>query len=450
MPIRSWTGVVLALATQIAVAAGAGTANANVADDGKRAVPDYDGRGNTDADGDSWALWIPRGILMPVYLVHEYVVRRPLGALVTSAERGRWLNALHEFFSFGPGRKYMVIPTAVYDFGLRASLGVRFTGDDVFVDNHDLAAHIATGGTDWLVASVRDRYQWNTGKTSLATRFDLSRRPDLLFMGIGPDVREADRTRYGAQRLDVQASFTHATGPAQLAIAAGARHIAFRSAECCHEPQLADLVRDGLIEAPPGFGTPYTALYQGVALTLDSRAPRPAPGTGARISIYGESAFDVHHDRSWGKYGVTAGGAIDLNGHQRTLHLQVGADFVDPIQGDVVPFTELATLGGENTMQGFVSSWMLGRSTAVAELGYRWPVAFLFDGVARLAVGNAFGAHLDGFAANKLRVSGDIGITTVGARDSGFEIIVGLGTSTFEQGGNIDSVRIAIGSRRGI
>jgi hypothetical protein len=320
----------------------------------------------------------------------------------------------------------------------------------VVVDNHDLAAHIATGGTDWLVASVRDRYKWNAGKTSLATRFDLSRRPDLLFMGIGPDVREADRTRYGAQRLDFRVLFDHASGPAQLAMTAGARRIAFRSAECCDEPQLADLVRDQVIEAPPGFGTAYTALYQGLALTLDSRAPRPAPGTGARLSVYGELAFDGHHDRSWGKYGVTAGGAIDLNGRQRTLHLQVGADFVDPIQGDVVPFTELATLGGENTMQGFVSSWMLGRSTAVAELGYTWPVAFLFDGVTRLSVGNAFGAHLDGFAANKLRVSGDIGITTVGARDSGFEIIVGLGSGTFEQGGNIESVRIAIGSRRGI
>ena len=447
----------LAVATRVAVAADderadptpIATPTLTPTPSPKRALPDYDGRANADAEAGSWALWIPRGVLMPVYLVHEYIVRRPLGALVSRAERGRWLSALQDFFSFGPEQKYMVIPTGVYDFGLRASIGVRFTGNDVIVAHHDLSAHLATGGTDWLLASLRDRYTWNR-KTSIATRFDLSRRPDLLFMGIGPDVRDDDRTRYGVQRIDLDASFAHASGPAQLAIAAGVRHIGFRSAECCDDPRLENQVRDQIIEAPPGFDTPYTALYQSVALTLDSRPPRPAPGTGARISMYGQSAFDLHHDQSWGKYGGSVGGAIDLNGHQRTLHLQLGADFVDPIAGGSVPFTELATLGGANTMQAFVNGWMLGRSTAVAELGYTWPVAFLFDGTARISVGNAFGAHLDDFAAKKLRLSGDLGLTTVGSRDTGFEVILGLGTETFEQGGRIQSVRIAFGSRRGI
>lgn len=63
----------------------------------KRDAPDYDGRGNTDADAGSWALWIPRLALSPLYLVNEYAVRRPLGGLVTTAERRHWVNAVSDF-----------------------------------------------------------------------------------------------------------------------------------------------------------------------------------------------------------------------------------------------------------------------------------------------------------------------------------------------------------------
>src|SRR5215211_140924 len=51
----------------------------------KREVPDYDGRGNEDAKPDSapgsWALWIPRVVLWPVYALNEYAFRRPIAAV---------------------------------------------------------------------------------------------------------------------------------------------------------------------------------------------------------------------------------------------------------------------------------------------------------------------------------------------------------------------------------
>ena len=52
--------------------------------DPKRPVPDYDGRGNPDSDGDSWELWIPRVMLSPVYVAHEYLIRRPIGGTPSS------------------------------------------------------------------------------------------------------------------------------------------------------------------------------------------------------------------------------------------------------------------------------------------------------------------------------------------------------------------------------
>jgi hypothetical protein len=74
----------------------AGTARAEP----KREVPDYDGRGNPDAKP-SDALWIPRVLLAPLYFVHEYVVRRPVGALVKTAERDHWVDLVERVLYLG-------------------------------------------------------------------------------------------------------------------------------------------------------------------------------------------------------------------------------------------------------------------------------------------------------------------------------------------------------------
>jgi hypothetical protein len=413
-------------------------------------MPDYDGRGNFEADADHAALWIPRVLLGPLYVVHQYVLRKPIGALVTIAERDRWINTISQLFTFGPNQEFMLIPTAVYDFGFRSNVGLRFTADDLFVHGHDFAAHGATAGTDWLIASVRDRYRWNAGDTAVATHLDFVRRPDLMFMGTGPEVRGDMRPRYGAQKLAAGARFSHRRGGAQIAGEIGVRHLAFRDAQCCDEPRLADLVASGAVTDAVGYGADYTVADQSLEIALDSRRPRPAPGTGAWIAAFGATSFDAEHDRSWVKYGGSAVAAIDLTGRQRTLHTQVTTAFADPMQGGELPFTELVSMADQPQMQGFPGGWMVGRSTIAVELGYSWPVAFMLDGNARVSVGNAFGAHLEGFAVDRLRLSGDLGITTIGARDSGFELLIGVGSTPFDQGFHIDSVRIAVGSRRGV
>jgi hypothetical protein len=128
--------------------------------------------------------------------------------------------------------------------------------------------------------------------------------------------------------------------------------------------------------------------------------------------------------------------------------MQLALDFVDSLRGEPFPFTENAVLGGE-LMPGFVPGWMNGHSTAAAQIGYTWPVWLDLAGQTRFTVGNAFGDHLEGLSPRKLRISGDIGFTTSNARDQGFEVLFGLGTETFEQGGDITSVRFTFGSRRG-
>ncbi|HEY6177346.1 MAG TPA: hypothetical protein VIX73_22975 [Kofleriaceae bacterium] len=420
-----------------------------VAADPKRDVPDYDGRGNTDTDADSWALWIPRVALSPLYVVNEYLLRRPLGGLVTLAERRHWVNAISDVFTFGPRNNYVILPTALFDFGLLPSVGVYFAGDGAWTAGNTIRLHAATWGADWINATALDRLMWNGGATSVAARIDFKRQADLLFFGIGPDVTRATRSRYGLQRLDAGASFAQRLfGESALVLSSGIRAIAYRAGACCGDPSLGARIADRSLAMPAGYGVDYTTLYQRAEIALDTRAPRPASATGGYLQMHAETNIDVRNDRSWIEYGAIVGLAVDLQSRQRTVKAQLAVDYADPLRGDVVPFNELASLGG-SLMPGFVAGWMTGRSTVAAQVGYSWPVWIWLDGQARFSVGNAFGRHLDGFTGDKLRLSADLGLTTIGKRDQGFELLLGVGTETVEQGAGITSVRLSVGSRKG-
>ena len=417
--------------------------------DPKRPSPDYDGRGNEDADGGSWALWIPRVVLSPLYLVNEFVVRRPIGALIDVVERDRWIETVSDVFTFGPDNNDLLVPTFLFDFGLAPSVGLYFSGDNLISPGNTVMLHAATWGSRQITATAADRYTWDRGRSTLSLRVDFNRTQDSLFFGTGPDVTDATRSRYGLRRLDTHVSWKQSLfGESGFSVYGGLRTLGVRDGTCCNDPSLADRIADGSLMPPPGYGTDFTALYQRASLTLDTRKPRPAPATGGYANVHGETSFDLQNPRSWIRYGGVLGGILDVDGHQRAIGLRVSVDLADPLRGGVVPFTELASLGSD-MMPGFVEGWMIGQSATAAQLSYTWPVSVWLDGEARFSAGNAFGDHLQGFALDKLRLSGDFGMTTIGARDQGLELLVGLGTETIEDGAHITSVRLTIGSRRG-
>lgn len=424
----------------------AGLARAD--DDPKRALPDYDGRGNEDAHDAHWALWIPRIVLSPLYLVNEFGLRRPLGALVSRAERKHWVQTVGELFTFGPDNKDVILPTALFDFGLVPSVGIYLALNDIFATHNEMRFHVATGGTDWLTATALDRYRWDEGAGVASARLELLRRPDFLFLGTGPNVTNATRSRYGLQRLEASASLLHRlSGPTRFKFTAGARTMSYRPGNCCGDRSLDSRIADGSLAVPDGYGMSYSVIFQRTELTLDSRDPRPAPATGAYVHLHGGSATDIANGSTWLTYGAIGGLALDLDHYQRTLTLQTGVNFVDPT-GHPVPFNELAQLGSDQ-MAAFLPGWMNGRSTFVTQLSYRWPVWMWLDGELRFAAGNAFDQHLDGLQLKKLRLSADIGITAIGERDTAFELLFGLGTETIEQGAHITSARFSVGSRKG-
>jgi len=344
---------------------------------------------------------------------------------------------------------------------LLPSAGASLHWGHAFAHDNALDVHAGTWGPDWIAARAADTYSWASHELAETTRVSFVRRDDNLFYGVGPDVTSATRARYGIQRADVTQTLSRRfAGESMLAVTAGVRSSMLRDGTCCGDPSLAAEEAGGELMAPAGDDPSHLTVYERATLRLDSRSRRPASSTGGYLELHGEDHVDVHTSDAWVRYGGEAGVDADVDGLQRNVKLFASAELVDPVGSrSDVPFYELAQLGGEDmmtgflggedTMAGFLRGWMNGRSTVTGGVAYTWPVWTWLDGQARLAVGNAFDEHFDGFAMTKLRLSADIGVTTISARTSGLELLVGAGTETFEQGGRITSVRIAIGTRRG-
>jgi len=416
----------------------------------KREVPNYDGRGDEPTTGGDVALWVPRIALAPLYLTSEFVVRRPLGALVRWAEKSNLPKALYDLFTFGPDHGAGFAPIGFLDFGFNPSVGLYVFWNDAFAKGNDLRLHATTWGEDWLAGVVTDRVHLDETR-SVAFRFAGLKRPDFRFHGIGPDATDADRSRYGQDSLDGRVSFDmRLWRTSRIETMVGLASHAFYDGRFGDDSGIFRAAARGLYALPPGFLGGYTAQYSGIRAALDTRAPGQASGTGLRVELEGGQGSDLRRATSgWVRYGAGVGAFLDLNDKGRVLSANVTTQFVDPLGREPVPFTELVTVGGDAPMRGFLPGRLIGRSSAVATFRYRWPIWIGLDGALEASFGNVFDERLKGLSVEKLRFSTAIGIETVGSPDSAFQLLAGVGTETFEQGAKVDSFRLVIGTNRG-
>jgi hypothetical protein len=417
----------------------------------KRPIPDYDGRGPATTTVGDVAIWVPRVVLSPLYLTSEFVIRRPLGALISAAERANLPSVLYDFFAFGPDHKAGFAPLVFVDFGFNPSLGLYLFWDDAFFKGHDLRAHGAIWTTDWIAGSLTDRIHFHKTDT-LVFNVSAVRRPDHTFFGIGPNTLQAALSRYGEDLIAGSASLDFALWRAsRVQTGIGVRDVTLYNGHFGGDPSLQHQADARVFPVPDGFNTGYTAVYNHVLAALDSRQPRPAPGSGVRVEFEGEQGSDVRRSpgSGWIRYGATAGGFYDLNDYGRVVSLSLAASLADPLGSQPIPFTELVSLGGSGPMRGFYPGRLVDRSAAVLTARYRWPIWVWLDGSIVGAVGNVFGDHLQEFKPGLLRFSGSLGVESVGSPDSSLELLVGLGTETFDHGGQVDSLRVVFGTNRG-
>jgi hypothetical protein len=448
---RAW---VCSLAALTALSAVCGRA---AADPPKRQLPDYDGRGDTQTPGQK-ALWLPRILLSPLYFVSEYMVRRPLGAAITAAEKAELPRAIYDFFVFGPDHKAGIVPIAFIDFGFEPSVGLYAFWDDAGFEGHDLRVRGSTWGSDWLSGTITERFRFGE-RLELTLSGTATRRPDYAFYGVGPDTLESDLVRYSADTVDVHAeSRLKLGGGAWFDAGFGYRGASFGPSdydaderdEDDYEPSLDEAVAAGELPEPAGFRDGYRAPYVRSRLVLDSRG-QAASATGARLDFSLEHGTDLKNRPSsgWLRYGGTLGAFLDLADSGRVVSVSGSALLADPLGERSVSFTELVQLGGGGMMPGFRQGRLFDRSALVATVRYSWPIWMWLNGSMQVATGNVFGRHFEGARLERARLSAALGIEGTGSRDSVFQALVGFGTETFERGAEVDSIRIAVGARSG-
>lgn len=426
----------------------------------KRKVPDYGGRGPEPTTVGQDLLVIPRVIFAPIYLTTEYVIRKPLGAAITAAERSNVPQVLYDFFAFGPDHKAGVLPTVFFDFGFSPSVGLYGFWNDAGFKGHNLNAHFSIWTSDWIAGSLSDRVPLGK-KSGLTTKLAALRRPDRTFFGLGPSSLQDNLSRYGETRLEGSETFNLPLWrSSQFQAGVGFRSVNLYNGDYDGEPTVTDEVAQGAYPLPPGFGAGYSDEFNHALLALDTR--KKGSGTGVRIEAQVEEGNDVRQSPAsgWVRYQGTVGAFVDVNGRGRVLSLTATTLFADPLEnGGSIPFTEQITLGGNTPvlsslasgaglMPGLYAGRLVDRSAAVATLQYRWPIWGWIDGTLQAATGNVFGEHLDEFKMSLLRFSGALGIESSGVSDSALHLLIGIGSETFDHGGQIDSVRLAFGTSR--
>ena len=447
----------------------------------KRPPQDYDGREDVTTAAED-ALWIPRVVFFPLYLVSEYLIRIPLGALTVAIEENDVIAEIQKFFTFGPNDNIGIIPTGFLDFGFRPSVGVYFFYNDFIAPGNDLRANFSFGGKRFWRLSVADRIpiEMPVGQERSKSYFQMEAsflmRPDLLFWGIGPDVAPdigstfSVMTAGGGARIHIEpwrGTFLEAwvtgrwttTGAGECGSQDSFVDEEVGIGQVCDPPTIRRRILDGTLEPPPHYGRSYATVKSGVRFALDSREPRPASGSGVACEARGEHVAELKEPNTngWLNYSAALGGFIDLTGTQRVLGLTLTAFFQEPLTADaIIPFTELVgakhieDVPDLDIMRGFKPGFLLGSSAIAATVDYRWPIWAFLDGTMQASVGSSFlEPHLEDFDVEKLRFSFLGGIRSPNHRDHSFNLLLGFGTNTFEQGGEPSSIRFLFGGTTG-
>jgi hypothetical protein len=418
----------------------------------KRDMPDFDGRPDPPATLGDTLLWVPRGVLFPVYLTTEYLVRRPVGWVMTTAEREDWPAVVIDFFTFAD-RRIGIVPTAFFDFGFRPSVGLYLFWNDLFIEGNDIRLTGGYGGDDWrrVTALERLRLGESTELSWSATYWD---RPDYQFAGLGFGSRGADVSRFKMStleaRLGLRYTFWRSSALRWDTLYRQNRFDGDDTAFGGHDPSINQAVAAGLYELPPGFTDGYQMLRTGLRLWVDTRRERPSPGSGIRVEGFGRYAWQLDGaEAEWFEYGGSAAAFFDIAAN-RVLGVWLRAATIETINDVAVPFTELGELGTEPLlMGGFQRGRLRGTSTLVATLEYRYPVWMWADGTVHISTGNVFSERFANFQSDRLRLSYGIGLRSVGDRDNSLTLLIAVGTFPFAESATIDSVSFQFGTQTG-
>lgn len=384
-------------------------------------------------------LWIPRVALFPLFALSEYGLRVPLGWLVTTVQE----DHIDERFKqvFHPTDSVSIIPNFFADLGLISNetsmiptAGVYFAWDHAFARRNSIHSHASTGGPGYWYLVLADHYTF-APRSVWSLQASYIERSDWRFYGLGWTSEHSDEQRFDWARTDVNTSASiERWSHVKLDLFVGARYDHFGTA----------LVPIGG-QSVPGYGN-FTSVYGRARFFVDTRPLNRPNTTGIRVGGFVEYGADA--TSPWRRWVVSqCEGSLfwQVMSPGRVLELHAAATVADSLTSDPVPFIDLATLGGWETMRGWYYGRFRGQSTAVFSATYRYPMWHSLDGAVVLEAGNAFGHDLSDFDVTRLHGSLGVGVRSTGTRDSSIDVLVAVGSTRFDEAFGIESVRVAIG-----
>jgi hypothetical protein len=391
----------------------------------------YRGRENRPRFEDA-ILWVPRLLFYPLHLLAEFAIRRPLYALFDWAERNHALPYVQ--LVLRPSPRFEWAPTVSLDFGIDEAFGVRMTARDLGFTGNTLYAYSAAG-THRLEGELRDRIEASHLFGELRLYGGRRNRP---FYGLGPDS-EPNRAFFEQDRAEGTLSVGFDDGKRQVALASGYRWEQVGDADI--GPPIGTTSPTGL---PPGFAELHLA-FTSLHLMLDTR-DSPDDTGGLRIAAALSLAQDLSvRERAFATLELDAAVAVEVVRPGRVLTLRLYAADAVPFGNEPVPLTHLSMLGGRNHI-GFPGGRFRGESALLAEVRYRYPVAYYADAQLIAGAGNVFARDLHDFCFGELTTTLAVGVRTRQTDLLPIEVMVGVGTSRFDQPFAIDSVRVYVGT----
>ena len=405
----------------------------------RRPIPDY-GRPPVRRDPAEELLWIPRVLFFPIHLFMEYVVRQPVGWLLRTLEQSNVDGATLDPPDLHPdGWRWGIAPHVRYDEGFVPSLGLSLWanergGQGRFRVGADAWGTDRLGG--WLaLESVGGDFE---GGLAMAGGW----RIDNVFHGFGWDSAAEDRVRYARGHVSTRLRGRQRVWRGSF-LEAGTR-LSVQRFEETEFDQDAIAAPGELTELPgwPGL----TALEAFARLRFDTRDGEDERfDSGLGVQVDGGWALDAETgpSRSWARLDVSLEAQVEVR-HDRTLALRGRVEMVEPLGAADVPFTEQIVLGGDlERMPGFLYGRLHGRSAASLGLAWRYAVWSWMDASIFADVGNVFGAGLEDFDVERLRLS--VGIALRSTQPRYFTLLVAMGTEPFALGTHITSGRFALG-----
>jgi hypothetical protein len=341
--------------------------------------------------------------------------------LIEFEERHHVYGRLYEAFTSDDG-KIGVRPTFRWVSSFRPTVGAHFFDNRLLgpgtMFNLDLA-----GWVDVVETSLHLRPTHIGRRVQAFIDFSFNRRNDWLFTGLGSTAPakpgQLKAARYLANNLDLGGRLDLHSWPF-LTFSFGAffgwRRFAngesydgdapIEQVYCLRNPTTGACIPNTVDNVlVPGFdnGTQFIRPY--AAIHLDLRDDPVRPTLGVLIDAEADYSHGLGADDS-SYFRVRGAATIDLTlwpSHSHVLVLRGATELVAPTGDQVVPFSELATLGGPDTMRGFRVNNFRDFSSLIFTAEYRWPIILWVDASLFFDYGGVFGRWYANFGASQMQ-----------------------------------------------